>query len=278
MTQLFPTDWAAAWQTQVIAEHAQFDEITDPQARPSSDWWSAHAARFHEYTQRAPQPDAFLARVLPHIYPGVRVLDIGAGTGRYAVPLARAGAQVTAVEPSPGMCSYLEQASDFENLAIRVVPSPWEEADVPPAEIVICAHVLYAVRDAASFLRKLDRSTLGQCFICLGYDSPNAWLAPFWRSIYGVERLLLPGAVPALALLHQLGVDAQLTPIAPTSTWRFENPEDALEDVCAWLCLLPDAARDAQLRALLREQLYAHPDGGWQVSHPAHMAVLSWDK
>lgn len=31
------------------------------------------------------------------------VLDIGAGTGRIAVPLARAGARVTCVEPSPAM-------------------------------------------------------------------------------------------------------------------------------------------------------------------------------
>ena len=128
----------------------------------------------------------------------MRVLDVVAGTGRYAVPLAHAGAIVTAVEPSAGMAEYLEQVIAHEQVAIKIVHEPWEHADIQPADIVICAHVLYPIADAASFLRKLDRMTHSQCFLLLGFESPNVWLAPFWQAAYGVERLLLPGAIPAL--------------------------------------------------------------------------------
>jgi SAM-dependent methyltransferase len=40
---------------------------------------------------------------LRYATPAGRVLDVGAGTGRIAVPLARAGIRVTCVEPSPAM-------------------------------------------------------------------------------------------------------------------------------------------------------------------------------
>lgn len=41
--------------------------------------------------------------------PPARVLDLGAGTGRIALPLARDGYEVTAIERSPGMADVLQQ-------------------------------------------------------------------------------------------------------------------------------------------------------------------------
>ncbi|MBA3948251.1 MAG: methyltransferase domain-containing protein [Herpetosiphonaceae bacterium] len=278
MTLLLPTDWAAAWQAQVAAEHAQFDALADPQARPGADWWSSQAARFHSSARQSLQPDTFLASVLPAIQPGTRLLDVGAGTGRYAVPLARAGAVVTAVEPSDSMVHYLEQYVAEEQVQVQVVRDHWETADVPPADVVICAHVLYPIADGASFLQKLDQHTLHQCFLCLGFESPNVWLMPFWRAIYDVERLHLPGAIPALALLHQLGIDAQFTPIAPINTLHFADLEEALVDVRIRLCLQPDATRDERLRMLLRAHMQRDPDGGWRPIQPQRMVVISWTK
>lgn len=49
---------------------------------------------------------ALIADVQP---PPARVLDLGAGTGRIALPLAREGYEVTAIERSPGMADVLER-------------------------------------------------------------------------------------------------------------------------------------------------------------------------
>ena len=47
---------------------------------------------------------------------GLRVLDVGCGTGRHAIPLARAGAQVTGFEPTPQMLELARSKAQQEGL------------------------------------------------------------------------------------------------------------------------------------------------------------------
>ena len=54
-------------------------------------------------------------------------IDIGAGVGRFAISLALAGVQVTAVEPSDEMRKHLPASIENEGLSssINVIPSLW---------------------------------------------------------------------------------------------------------------------------------------------------------
>ncbi len=38
---------------------------------------------------------------------------------------------------------------------VKVVADTWEEAEVEPHDLVVCAHVVYTVREIESFIRKL---------------------------------------------------------------------------------------------------------------------------
>lgn len=51
----------------------------------------------------------------------VTILDAGAGTGRNALPLAREGFSVDALEPAPALCALLREALTTESLAVGVV-------------------------------------------------------------------------------------------------------------------------------------------------------------
>ena len=59
------------------------------------------------------------------IYPGCRVLDIGAGMGDRALRFAARGADVTAVELCPACCDLIESRAGGSG-GVRIVRSAWE--------------------------------------------------------------------------------------------------------------------------------------------------------
>jgi SAM-dependent methyltransferase len=61
----------------------------------------------------------------------LRVLDIGAGTGKLTATLIRLGAEVTAVEPDPQMLAELRRAMP----EVRSVPGSAEEMPVPDGSV-----------------------------------------------------------------------------------------------------------------------------------------------
>ncbi|MFO0588442.1 MAG: class I SAM-dependent methyltransferase [Polyangiaceae bacterium] len=58
-------------------------------------------------------------------------LDVGAGTGRNTLPLARRGMSVTAIEPAPALATQLEAAAAAEALSVRVIVA--DAVASPPA-------------------------------------------------------------------------------------------------------------------------------------------------
>jgi len=72
----------------------------------------------------------FLADVL-ELTPGDRVLDIMAGYGRHALPLAQRDYELTAVDISQEYCQELEQAVHSENLPVRVLCGDFLEMQLP---------------------------------------------------------------------------------------------------------------------------------------------------
>ena len=72
-----------------------------------------------DYRHRPPYPAALVERLLALAGgAGARVADLGAGTGHLAVPLARLGARVHAVEPARAMLDALVAAAE------GLVPAP----------------------------------------------------------------------------------------------------------------------------------------------------------
>ncbi|MCH9017442.1 MAG: class I SAM-dependent methyltransferase, partial [Chloroflexi bacterium] len=143
------------WTEMVRAEHAQSDSMRKED--PPADSWNNLAQNFRADPRRS--DDALVDHLRRVIALGQVVLDVGAGGGRLALPLALDAQKVIAVEPSPSMCRVLrESATEFDVLNVEVVESGWLEADVPRADVAICAHVLYVIQDIEAFVRKMEEN------------------------------------------------------------------------------------------------------------------------
>lgn len=92
------------------------------------------------------------------------VVDIGGGTGGFAVPLAALGHQVLVVDPSPDALAALARRADEQGLADQVVGVQGDLDDLPDvdavgaADLVLCHGVLEVVDDPAGALRTLSGS------------------------------------------------------------------------------------------------------------------------
>jgi ubiquinone/menaquinone biosynthesis C-methylase UbiE len=187
-----------------------------------------------------------LMRVGP-VAAGDRLLEIGIGTGRIALPLLRAGVHVTGVDISTLMVERLraklaqEQAEEPER--------PWgaltlEMADMTALpfadgsfDAAIGVHVLHLVPEWRKALDETLRVIRGGGALLIGQDvhggsSPNAILQDQWRDI--VTRLGYPpvtvgarGFQQIVAELAQRGLPITIETLA---TWEVQQtPRSALE-------------------------------------------------
>ncbi|MCD0450863.1 methyltransferase domain-containing protein [Actinocorallia sp. API 0066] len=87
------------------------------------------------------------------------VLDVGGGTGHYAVPLAAAGHRVTVVDASPDALAMLERRAAEAGVSVRGVQG--DAADVAAlvgpdaADLVLCHSVLEYLDDVAAVVAAL---------------------------------------------------------------------------------------------------------------------------
>ncbi|MEB3336031.1 MAG: class I SAM-dependent methyltransferase [Leptolyngbyaceae bacterium] len=91
-----------------------------------------------------------LAAQLGDSNPG-KILDIGAGTGRNTLPLARLGLTVDALELTSGFAEKLRIAAQTENLSVNVIEGDFLDPLVRlrplTYNLVICAEVISHFRD-----------------------------------------------------------------------------------------------------------------------------------
>lgn len=241
-------DWLEVWRRMYDEEREQAERVLPSDAAVQADCWVHQAQQFATASRRVEQPDSFMRFLLPRLRPSDTLLDIGAGTGRYEPTLARAVARVLALEPSPTMRAHLEQRLAAEQIGnVAVVAERWPEADLPPCDVAIAAHVVYGVREIGPFLQRMERVARRAAFVLLHMQHPAAFISAFWQRVYGEPRLPLPSAVECFNVLHQLGIPAQFSLIPVPSRFAYADEHEALADVRRRL-RLTDQIHDAALR------------------------------
>jgi SAM-dependent methyltransferase len=107
----------------------------------TTDWLRANyptAADFVRYYAESAEGIQLL-KAFAAVKPGAAVLDVGAGYGLTAVFLASRGYRVSAVEPSRGLCDYIDRAATLYGLPLDVYHVCGEGLDrMPPREFDVC--------------------------------------------------------------------------------------------------------------------------------------------
>ena len=261
------------WTEMVRAEHAQSDSMR--REEPPADSWSNFAQNFRADPRRT--DDVLVDQLRKEIAPGQVVLDVGAGGGRLALPLALDAEKMIAVEPSPSMCRVLrEVANEFDVQNVDVVESGWLEAQVSRVDVAICAHVLYVIQDIEAFVRKLEEHA-GQVMVIMYQGPPQSQIYPLWEPVHGVPRLPLPSLPEFLEVLGQLGVEPNVEVVHAQRNRGFENLEIAREQLARRLYVTPDSPQMERLEGLL-PQVLEEKDGGFTIKGGIHLEprVVSW--
>src|SRR3981081_3314356 len=257
-------DWEANWK-QIVHERA-----TRAGTHADPNYWDRRAPSFARSTKA--RVDQFLAVIDPYASPRRTLIDAGAGTGRHAVPLSERLEWVTAVEPSEGMRAQIPARDNM-----TIIASTWEDAEVAPADLVICSHVLYGVHDPVPFITKLDASARERVFLTMRESDLPHPSGAIRQRLLGEAGPRMPRFDELFMLLIQMGIAPDVTFLRYRSVTRYADFDEALTDTRA---MVGDAWDEATGRAMLDEML-AHDggelvfDGGMVVAGVAHWQPLA---
>ena len=263
------------WNHMVRIEHEQSDRMRGL-TPPPADHWTEYAREFRADPRRTSDP--VMEHLLERVSPGQTVIDVGAGGGRLALPLALHCRRVVAVEPSPSMGEVLrEAAAEFDVPNVDVVEADWKDAVVDQADVILCSHVVYVVREIGEFVRKLDDRASALVLVVLFDAAPQSQLYPLWEMVHREPRLPLPSLPQLREVLDELGMQATETALSPQPARGFESLEDALEQLTRRLYVTPGTPEMDRLEAALPEALEEH-DGAYRIkgAQPLTPHVVSW--
>lgn len=188
----------AEWARRVRANNEQAERFREKPERP--DFYAPIAASFKADPRRTNEPALDVIRGM--VVPGETWLDIGAGGGRYALPLSLAGANVIALDPSPGMLGVLKEAAqEFDVPGVTTIESRWPTASPPSADVCFISHVSYDIADIGPFLDGMDASARRLCVAVLLSQAPATAVSPVWPAVHGEQRELLPALPELLTIL-----------------------------------------------------------------------------
>ncbi len=201
-------DWNELWKALHVSSPERAEKDRNPAAH-----WDKRAAAYRRVTRDERSATEQELAILG-VQPGETVLDMGAGTGRLAVPVARTAAHVTALDPSEGMLAILRERMAAEGLTnYSCLRKRWEDAtigrDVEPHDIVVAAFSL-GFYDLAAALEKLDAAARRAVYI---FWHAGEWRNPgemaLYRTVFGDEasgEKGYPDYIFPVNILHDAGI------------------------------------------------------------------------
>jgi 2-polyprenyl-3-methyl-5-hydroxy-6-metoxy-1,4-benzoquinol methylase len=261
---LHPSEQAAteAWAARVRADRAQVErcrEVSD-----AADFYEPHARRFAQDPRRTDEPALDVLRSM--VEPGDTWLDLGAGGGRYSLPIALLARSVQAVDPSPSMLAVLREGMAEHGISnIEITEGRWPSVDGSPlrGDVALMAHVGYDIEGFGKFLDAAEAAVARRCIVVMRASPSTTPAESLWNDVHGEPRVRLPMLSELLVLLAARDVTPEVT-VCARRPWSYESIEALIESARRLLWLRPGSAKDERMRALIAERA-TERDGSWAL-------------
>ena len=235
-------------------------------------------ARVSERWQNKDSSRAFVLETLKQI-PDSRVLDIGAGSGKWTCLMAPFAAHVTALDSSDSMlakCSAQVSLSGLEN--VTCTKGSWPQVDVGEQDISICAHSMYSCEDLKSFIAGMQKVTRKRCILLLRAPALDGVMAEAARLLWGHPYDSANFQI-AFQILLEMGIfpNVIMEEGGQWKGWRSDSLANALQEMKMRLGVYDDTQWDEAFMDLLRKHL--KKDGSqWVWPSAMRTALVYWDK
>lgn len=273
----------AAWGDRVRANNAQVDRFREVQ--DAADFYAPVTSLFRADPTRTDEPALEALRAL--VRPGDTWLDIGAGAGRYALPIGRAlaasGGSVIALDPSTGMLASLrEVAAEFGIANVRTIEARWPPADGDVArfraDVVLIAHVSYDIAGIGPFLRGMEAAARRQCVAILMERQPSSIADVCWPPVWGEARVPLPALPEFVELLRAHGRTPSIQRLEREPR-RFEARDELEGFLRRQLWIESGSDADRRFLAALDPLVVTDDDGrvGLRDQRPLPIGIVTWE-
>jgi SAM-dependent methyltransferase len=263
----------------------------DPEKNNEANHYQKWDKRARVFAKRSTTPEAVSRneRILSMLkdtgalQAGSRVLDVGAGSGNWAIPMAEMGATVVALEPSGGMIEILKEKMAAKNIGpdqIRIIQQAWQDVDVKKEGWagqfdLVFASMSPGVRDPET-LEKLMQASRKFCY--LSTFSGGGWRGCYndlWLDVTG-EKLESTSwdFIYPFTYVYALGY----RPLTDFNAWshdREETIDEAVENIIFFIQGITDVT--PEIRQKLKDHVTKQAvDGLFHQKQTICQGVMLW--
>lgn len=273
------TDWITLWK-ELVEKQGPFWNRRK-RSEKNEDKWKDRAKVFDaRVKKRWSRPDPhrdFIVSMLSS-FKGPTVLDIGAGTGAWAILMSKVARKVTALEPSAGMRRILKDNLQKEGVNnVDIIDGSWPIAGMESHDFTLAAHSVYGCKDLSGFINAMTEATRHTCFVLLRAPDHDGLMARAANRIWGQ-----PNDSPNFQVAYNAMLQMDMFPnvlMEEKGLWPgkiSENFDDAFEEIKSRFGVDRDLEHSSFLKALLEENLI-ETDGKIQWPSEVRTGLVYWN-